>query len=731
MRLLVLNPGAVWLWIAIAGWGCAGSMVAGGGARLGAAWSALCILPLGLILTTLAALPALATAPPPVAPILVAAIGGLAATLGAVRAGVLAIGPWPSREFDRNGALRLPVRWPAAWPQPHLPAALALAAVAVLCVVVSVAAARYARAVLVAAPFPAVLGEPSIGDLGLHTLRVGLLAKQGVPPVSPLDPDYPLQYRYAFHVLAALVGLSAGLDPVQAVAATSGLVLAAVASAGAGVAYAAGRSWPAAAAGGGLAALYGPSYWLEDALRFLLGGVWPSVAAFSSLMGGRWSLGPFTSSFPSMLSAHSSSPGLPMGLLAWLALLLCLPAVFQPARRRALAAGLAGLCLGALAFAADFFVPFAVFGLCAAALAAAGGRHTWSAHAAWRRTALWAAMGTALALAVTIGLTRQLGAAGAAQGVGLTWNDRLGITPVYGGNHALLAGGQSVPLPNWVAVHDWGLLYWPGAIAGLIMACRIRRPLLAAGVAAPFASALFWHFLTVSYRAGIDTDQRVQMYRFASLAVAGLAPFLPVVVAALPRLTPPIKLAGIALIALVGGGAGIYLVAGALSLPQGTPFAWAGDVALARRLAVDPGDNRLALLGGPDTFLGMYNQGPGPYVPLWWAFGATPIPAGWDFGHPERYQPLYRRVVVSFDPTAAAELRLTHVALAPETTSSPALRDALDAFLTRCDGRLVAEWDSGGPAWRRLYRIDPVSCAGQRRSRTATPDGRALSGAIG
>ncbi|MGH2355617.1 MAG: hypothetical protein ACRDI2_09775, partial [Chloroflexota bacterium] len=160
----------------------------------------------------------------------------------------------------------------------------------------------------------------------------------------------------------------------------------------------------------------------------------------------------------------------------------------------------------------------------------------------------------------------------------------------------------------------------------------------------------------------------------------------------------------------VGGGAGLYLLAAVGAVVPSAPTRWAGDVALARALAAEPGLNRLAILHAPASFLAMYNDPTGGYAPLWWGLSAAAMPVGWDFGHPEQYGPLYRRVVMDYDPAAAAELRLTHVAVAPGQVP-PADQAAVDAFLARCGASLIGTWrDAPDPAARRLYRIQANAC---------------------
>ncbi|MDQ3699441.1 MAG: hypothetical protein M3442_00800, partial [Chloroflexota bacterium] len=344
------------------------------------------------------------------------------------------------------------------------------------------------------------------------------------------------------------------------------------------------------------------------------------------------------------------------------------------------------------------------------------------------RPLLAGALGLAVGLAVLFGGARQLGGAGTAQGLHLVWNETLGRTSVYGGNHALLTGGQTVPFPNWVAVHDWGVLFWPGLAVVLAGAWRRRDAVLLTGGVTVLLAALFWNLGTVAYESQVSVDLRVQMYRFASMATAALAPLLPVglqltfagrpggVGPGPPKIPerPGLWRIGVLQLplAVVGGGAGLYFLAALGTLQPAPPPEWAGDVALARVLAGEPGESRLAVLNGPATFLDMYNAGPGGYVPIWWGWGAAAVPVGWDFGHPERYGPPYRRVVQEYAPGAAADLRLTHVVIAPGQVPTPD-RAAVAAFLSRCDAFLLGTYgDADQATARHLYRIRPEACAG-------------------
>ncbi|HET7768009.1 MAG TPA: hypothetical protein VFN74_04485, partial [Chloroflexota bacterium] len=148
----------------------------------------------------------------------------------------------------------------------------------------------------------------------------------------------------------------------------------------------------------------------------------------------------------------------------------------------------------------------------------------------------------------------------------------------------------------------------------------------------------------------------------------------------------------------------------ATPLAPAVPAQWAGDAALARRLALESGLRRLVVLNAPVTFVTMYNAAPGGNLPLWWAYGETPVPVGWDFGYPERYEPLYRRVAEEMDPRAAAELGVTHIALAP--AALPLERHpGLARLLRGCRGQLVAAYgDPSQPTGRELYRLEPSAC---------------------
>lgn len=730
MGALSSGPGALWPWLGVLAWGLVAGLPLAGESGLRWPWPLMLGVPLGVLLYALALVPALALSPPPVA-VAVAAVAGLLplAALAAHRAfwpgGTAAsrepVGHRPAPgERGRHGSRALAVPSGAAvdW--------LACGALAAMAGGVAVGGARYARAALLAAELPPLLYGPSTGDWGLHALRVALLAREGIPPPSPLDPDYPLQYRYLFHVLAAAFAVGRPADVALVASAVSGLVLGALVLAGSTLAYSLTRAWPAALGAGLLAALYGPSYWLPEAVRLVAAGRLPGVSALGAVAGERWPLSPLSPSFPSMFTAQGSSPGLPVGLLAWLVVLISLAAVARPASpgRGLVAATVAGLSLACLAFAADFFLPLAGAGMVAGWLLTPKRRDT-----AWGRRLgrplLAGGVGLVLGLALLFGGARQLGGAGTAQGLHLVWNETLGRTPVYGGNHALLTGGQAVPFPNWVAVHDWGVLFWPGLAVVLAGAWRRRDAVLLTGGVTVLLAALFWQLGTVAYESQVSVDLRVQMYRFASMATAALAPLLPVGLqlsfAARPgesRSWPPgrpgrwrIGLLHLPL-AVVGGGAGLYFLAALGTLQPAPPPEWAGDVALARVLAGERGASRLAVLNGPATFLEMYNAGPGGYVPIWWGWGAAAVPVGWDFGHPERYGLPYRRVVQEYAPGAAADLRLTHVAVAPSQVPVPD-RAAVAAFLSRCDAILLGTYgDATQSAARRLYRIRPEACAG-------------------
>ena len=307
----------------------------------------------------------------------------------------------------------------------------------------------------------------------------------------------------------------------------------------------------------------------------------------------------------------------------------------------------------------------------------------------------------------------QFGLVGSARDVRLTLNESMWVTPVYGGNHALLAGGEAVAMPNLAQFHDWGLLFWPGALLAVWVGLRRANFALLAGSLACVGSALFWHVFTVSYLTTTPTDFRVQMYRYASMATAVGASLLPCVAAILvPAQLQVARALLLSAVVVVSGGAGAYLVLGSNSLVVATREQWIGDASLAGELAREPAGARLAVLGGAATFVEMYNTDRGGYLPLWWALGGASVPVGWDFGRPEYYEPLYRRVIQDFDPQAAAELRLTHVAMAPAVFSVER-RNALDLFLDRCAGREVAVWRGDAePEGRRLLRINHASCAG-------------------
>jgi hypothetical protein len=389
---------------------------------------------------------------------------------------------------------------------------------------------------------------------------------------------------------------------------------------------------------------------------------------------------------------------------------------------------LAGAFLALLAFGADYFLPLALLALAGGALLAFLPRFGGRRGDRWRRRVpaafgwghlVFGAAGLALGLAALFLSARQAGAVGTAGGIRLLWNDGFGRTAVYGGNHAFLAGGESVPFPNWMAVHDWGMLFWPGVFLALVAAWRRRDAVLLIAILGPLLTALGWHLLTVAYDSPVPVDFRIQMYRYASTATATLGPLLPVGLFFALLGTGPIgaglRLAHAALqvaVVTIAGGAGVYFLATVATLQPVPPPDAAGDVALARILARQPGLNRLAVLNGPDSFLEMYRTMRGGNLLLWWAWGGAAVPVGWDFGHPERYGPLYRRVVREYAPGAAAALGLTHVAVAPGLVPE-ADAPALAAFLSRCEAVLIGAWgeaEPGNVVSRHLYRIDPAAC---------------------
>ena len=700
MGALLSAPGRVWPWLGILTCGLATSLAVARWSALPLAWLLLTALPLGLIGYGVLLIPAFVIAPP---------------SLGApLAAGVCAIGAlWFGLRAVRAG--RSPPPFRIGWPSDRGPYVW-IGLTAFAAVLIGRAGARLALAVAMGAALPPVMGEPSSGDVGLTALRVALIARHGIPPPAPLDPDFPLQYRYLFHTLAASFAATGSADYARVTAGALGLVLASIVLAGAALAFLVTRSGVAWSAAGISCALYGPSYWLPDIVAYLARGGTPHWAALESLMGERWALSPLVSSFPSTFSSVASAPAMPMGVLAWLTLLLLVGATLRaPRDRRVLGGVLCGLALAALSFAADFFVPFAVAGVGAAALVARshrGDRRTWGG---WDPGVVAASLVAASAVGLVLLCTRQTGAAGAATAVRLASNSAAGFTATYGGNRALLAGGVPVALPNWVAVHDWGLLFWPGVMTAMAAGVRRGSPMLT-GVAIPAAlCAVFWHLFDVNYVTMTPTEPRVQMYRFATMATASGAPLIVASLGvALER--PRALLARASLAALlgsalvVGSGAGAMLAYGATKIiPLSNPR-FEGDAALARRLAIEPLGARFALLGGPRTFFQMYGATPAGYMPVWWALGGATVPVGWDFGHPERYEALYTRVVAEFDAGAAAELRLTHVAAA-RASLDDAERSALDQFLLRCNGEQIATWADGASAGSRaLYRIRPAEC---------------------
>jgi|GEM_PF-3768414 len=719
----------LWPWLGVAAWGSAAALPLVTATESGLVWLLLAALPFGLLLYALALVPAFATVPPAAAPA-VAAIAGLVSLGGAA---VLCRG---------RSRMVLAI----------LPADVAAAGFLVLVMaLVARGAARYGSAVTLAVPLPPALGEPSTGDLGLHVLRAALIARSGVPPPSPLDPDYPLQYRYLFHVLAAAFILPSSGETARITIAVGGLIAGSLVPAGAYLAYLCTRSrWPALSAGV-LAALSGPTYWLADAWSMLWRGQWPAFPRFDALMGGEWSLSPFTPSFPSVMSAQGSSPGIPMAVLCWLGVLVSLSAAAGGTGvAAALAAVAGGLCLAELAFTADFYLPLILAALALALVIVrfrttpcaahslpgiVRSRDTRCARGAMRQQAgaqarlVAGVLGLGAGLLLLFGASRQVGGAGAATSVGLAWNKWLAAIPVYGGNHALLDGGQPLPLPNWVIVHDWGLWFWLGLIVILAGGWRRRDPALMAGGVASLAGLVFWQLCTVTFGGQVE-GARVQMYRYASLASSFAAPLIPAGwYGCLRPLWPVPGWAGwrhagwrvacaLSLLPVVGVGAGAggYLLAGISSVDVRPPPRYLGQIALARTLAQQGGINRLAVIGGPASFVEMYNSDRGGYLPLWWGHAAAAVPVGWDFGHPEVYQPLYRRVVRDLDPAAAAQLGLTHVAVDREQLD-PDSWPRLRAFLTQCHAVLLAAWPEGAAGaqlppdrGQALYRLDARAC---------------------
>ncbi len=717
MHALAGSAVQLWPWLGVAAWGTAAALPLVAATSTSLIWLVLAAFPFGLLLYALALVPAFATVPPAAAPA-VAAIAGLILLALVV---VLCRG---------HGQVAVTV------PPLDLAAAGFLVPVAVL---VARGAARYGYAVTLAVPLPPALGAPSTGDLGLHVLRAALIARSGVPPPSPLDPDYPLQYRYLFHVLAAAFLPPSSGEAAHVTTAVDGLVAGALVPAGAFLAYLGTRSrWPALAAGV-LAALSGPTYWLPDAWSMLWRGQWPAFARMDALMGGEWSLSPFTPSFPSVMSAQGSSPGIPIAVLCWLGVLVSLSAAVGGRGVAAtLAAVTGGLCLAEVAFAADFYLPLVLPALALAlVLVRSRGRHyAWHAPFRWagvRARLAAGGLGLGTGLLLLFGASRQVGGAGAAASVGLAWNKWLTAIPVYGGNHALLDGAQAMPLPNWVLIHDWGLWFWPGLVVILAGGWRRRDPALMAGGGASLAGLVFWQLCTVTF-GGQATGARVQMYRYASLASAFAAPLIPAGWYGCLRPLWPVpgrmgwRHAGwrvacaLSLLPVVGVGAGAggYLLAGISTVEVRPPQRYLGQIALARALAQQGGLNRLAVIGGPASFVEMYNSDRGGYLPLWWGHAAAAVPVGWDFGHPEVYEPLYRRVVRDLDPAAAAQLGLTHVAVDREHLD-PASLPRLRAFLTRCHAVLLAAWPAGAidnaaatDQGEALYRVDTGACGSGR-----------------
>ena len=698
-----LAPGALWVVAGVVAIGVAGGLGLANAAGAGVTWALLLAPMAGALLFAAALVPAFALLPPGAA-VPVTALGGVA---------LLAL-------LLRRGAWR--------WARPSLGARVAVAGVFAVAVVAAAGTSRMTYAVLLATPFPPVLGEPSSGDMGLHALRVAMVAREGIPPPGPLDPDYSLPYRYLFHVLAAALVATGSADTAIATAAAAGLVAGALVAGGAALGWRLAGSWPVALAAGALAVAYGPSYWLATALRALADGSRPGLRYFGGLMGGEWSMSPFTPAFPSVLSANGSSPAVPVAVLAWLFVLCCFSAMVAAAAHRRAAAVFLGVSLAILVFAADFFAPLALLALLA------GGAFDWRRRRLPWQPAVLAVYAAVAAGLLLFGTARQLAGTGAAAGLHLEWNATVAVTPVYGGNHALLAGGAPRSFPNWVAIHDWGVLFWPGLALAVVGAVRTRDATLLAGAAGTLGAALFWHAFTVAYASGTPSDPRVQMYRYASLATASLGPLLPIAIyaclrrrctdgarhrssaGALSRLAATVPSAGraavLAIASAIAGGGGALLLVGYLGLQPSSPPAVMGDVALAKRLAAELSGtrvNRVAVLGGPESFGAMYEPH-GGYLPLWWALGQAAVPVGWDFGYPERYQPLYRRVVSDLDPAAAAQLGLTHVALAPAQVAENR-RPAVDSFLARCGAELLGEWgDAATPEGRRLYRVDARAC---------------------
>ena len=698
MGALFSAPGQAWPWIGVAAAGLLLGRLSAPSDRPLTVWLALSCLPLGTVGFALLLVPAFTLLPPRAASP-VASLAALACC---------------TASFAHFGSgLRRP-------PKTSIVTVAWIVVIGLVASWVALAATRLAHAAAVGIAIPPILGEPASGDVALTSLRMALIARDGIPPPSPLDPDYPLQYRYLFHVLAAAFASQGDLDYARVTAATLGLVLAAIMLAGAAFASLRVRSGVVWVGAGCLAALYGPSYLVQGAGAALAERV-VSWSAVERYVAGRWALSPLTPSFPSTFSSVESAPAIPAGVLCWLVVLLVVGAAWPgrvdtPTTPRVTFArgGLAGAALGALAFAADYFLPFALVSLGLAALVVPRAdqkpRHL-------RHIGAGAAAGFVACLAIVLVCTRQVAPAGAATGVSVRWNDAMAITATYGGNRALLAGGTPLPMPNWVHVHDWGILFGPALLAALAVTRR-RDALLLAALLAPLLTALFWHAFTVVYEAGLPTDLRVQMYRFASMATGvAAAPTLVALAARADRALQRHRVArgfvhaALTLPALVvGAGAGLLLAAGSASLPRDAPPESLAEAALARRLAAEPVGARLALLGGPSTFIGMYYGSPSGNMPIWWAIGGAPVPVGWDFGHPERYQAPYRLVVEAFDPGAAAELGLTHVVLASDALSAEQ-RERASRFLARCGAVELASTPLGVRQRRQaLYRIEPAAC---------------------
>ncbi|MDQ3700422.1 MAG: hypothetical protein M3442_05820, partial [Chloroflexota bacterium] len=211
MSALSSGPGALWPWLGILAWGLAAGLPLASGSGLRWPWPVVVGVPLGVLLYTLALVPALALTPPPVA-VAVAAVAGLLPLVALVAQRAFMSGGTPGRREPAPGergrrvarALVVPAGAAVSW--------IGCGALVVMAGCVAAGGARYAQAALLAAELPPLLYGPSTGDWGLHALRVALLAREGIPPPSPLDPDYPLQYRYLFHVLAAAFAVGRPAD---------------------------------------------------------------------------------------------------------------------------------------------------------------------------------------------------------------------------------------------------------------------------------------------------------------------------------------------------------------------------------------------------------------------------------------------------------------------------------------------------------------------------------------